>query len=190
MSAQKLLLLVVASVIAIGSSWYYFESPKDGQVSLHETVKENTVENSEGLDTAGSINSNISGNGSFAYLSSLGQNLQCDISVFETGVAVSGEVYIAGESLRADMEMGQGGAVYSSHLIKQQNTLYSWSITPYGDYALQSEITNGNGESKNDASFEEPVEYNCSPWEVDEEMFVLPEGVEFKTMEEMVPEVQ
>lgn len=38
MSAQNLLLLVVASVIAIGGLWYYFDSSKKEVVGLRDTV--------------------------------------------------------------------------------------------------------------------------------------------------------
>lgn len=187
MSAQNLLLIVAVAVLLIGGGWFYFNRDDE---PLGSEIGGNVEEDADELQSSG-----LRGAGSFRYLMGLGQNLTCDFSSVseETGGAVAGTVYVAGELIRADFDMEQAGEAYESHMIQDGEMSYTWTISPQGTFAFKAPISevpgaeaSGSASGNRSVDLSQEVDYDCRPWNVDNALFIPPADVVFMSMEDMM----
>lgn len=192
MSAQNLLLIVAIVVLLIGGGWYYFDSKNEAP----ENEDMMSGEENEEAESAAPLK----GAGSFRELMGLGQNLTCDFSYVadDTNGAVAGTVYVAGELVRADFDMMQGGVTYESHMIQDGEMAYTWTVSPQGTFAFRSDVSeattsgasdSGSANGNRGVDLSQEVDYDCRTWNVDNALFVPPADVEFMNPEEMMKDM-
>ena len=140
----------------------------------------------------------FAGAGSFLSLMALGRDLTCDFSYVapDTNGAVAGTVFISGERMRGDFEMEQSGEVMQSHMIQDDEYMYTWSQGSMGSFAMKMPLdeaeTTGAQTDVTSESYSRPValdydvNYSCQPWSVSAATFVPPADIDFMTMEEMM----
>lgn len=118
----------------------------------------------------------LNGTGTLASLMDAEGAYRCTIEEGESQIASSGTIYIALGKLRGDFRTRvSGGITVASHVIATDGYVYTWS-----DFSSKGIVTaldlsgRAPGELLSSA-----VHYYCSPWEADQNVFVLPPGVSF-----------
>lgn len=197
MNLQRIVVLCIV-VVALVGAWYFFMSdPKEAHAPATTDSVETVGENDDQTTETQKSNDALSGFGSFANIMGLGRNLTCDFThvAEETGGAVAGTVYISGERLRGDFEMEQAGMVYKSHMIHDDETIYTWTESDQGMVAMKFPNTDDDGGLIDDGqaddrsmSLDEAVEYDCRPWSVNASAFVPPSDIEFMDFESFMEE--
>ena len=187
-STQNLLLTVLLGVLLVGGAWYYVEKKSEEPATDDEASVEKEVEEPNEPEP------NLAGYNSFGYLMALNRDLACDFSYTapDTDGAVAGTVYISDENIRADFEMEQAGEIYRSHLIQNNEEVYTWTESSLGTFAFVSPIaeegTTGSDTSQPDRSLDmsQTVDYDCQPWSWDGSLFVPPGDIDFLSPEEVL----
>lgn len=181
---------VVLGVIVLAVGVYFFMStPAAGPV-----VEDGTVSDTSGEEET-SVRS--SGEGTFAEVLALGENITCDFTYTdpETGGETEGTVFVAGERVRGDFAMTQEGEEYSFNTIQDGEYGYTWGSGPMGamamKFALQKDDTVASTEESSQDPFETDarVTYECDRWSVDESKFVPPADVEFQDFTEATMQI-
>lgn len=134
----------------------------------------------------------LAGTGTLATLLERGQALECTISYApetDEAVAVEGTYFVAGEDMRGDfVTTDAAGEEYVASMIKDADTLYTWSDIEGETYGMRIDLEALPEES---AASEQPdtrepvpldaqVSYDCEPWgNVDRSVFEPPRDVVF-----------
>lgn len=194
MGLQKIVVLCVALVAVVGGYWLIASSGADEATAVPVATEQESAAAPEAGDTE-----SLAGFGSFASLLSLGRNITCDYTYQdEDGNTGSGTGYFAGERMRVDSVMTtvEDGAVYNSHVINDTETMYTWTETAEGTFAVMMPVTEveetgsvtyeGADENLGEFSAEQEVTYDCNAWSVDASVFVPPADVEFTDMGAMM----
>ena len=123
-------------------------------------------------------------------LLALGTSQKCTFLSDVDGQQSEGVVYVSGGKVRGDFasRVSANGSLVMSHMIIEGNTMKMWqdgesmgmvmSVPQGGDVPQQT------GEKS--LSYDEKVDYSCSPWIVDGSVFVAPTNVMFHSMDEMM----
>ncbi len=148
--------------------------------------------------TPESDSSVLTGQDTFANLFKLGRTLECSFSFKDNGISYDGTGFFAGKQMRTDsMYMGDGRATYMSSMISDGTTMYTWSKTEAGNFAMKMAVppeTTGGAESSavtaqqqnGQVTLDQKVQYTCKPWNVDGSVFVPPADVQFMDMNDMM----
>lgn len=111
-----------------------------------------------------------------------GESLTCTYTDPDSGS--QGTVYINGEQVRTDMAVVVENKPYNSHMITDGETVYVWQDEMEGGFMMpvnqEEEIddTQANEEVQQ-FDLDREVNYQCSPWTVDNSQFVVPQDREF-----------
>ncbi len=127
---------------------------------------------------------------SFAELVRLGKSYHCTFDTTDdAGNATSGEVYVAqsGDKVNGDFELTQAdGVTHQANVIRDGEYNYIWSTM--FDQGFKSKIVSeddsffsSSEKSGDQVGFDEDadVDFDCSPWRVDNAMFVPPAEIKF-----------
>lgn len=137
----------------------------------------------------------LTGQDTFANLFKLGRSLECGFTFKDQGIASEGTGFFDGTHMRVDsMYMGDGRATYMSSMISDGVTMYIWSKTPTGDFAMKMAVppegvttnTEPVDQSKGGLSPQSKVTYKCKSWNVDGSVFVPPTDITFMSMDTMM----
>lgn len=117
----------------------------------------------------------LNGTGTLASLMEAEGAYRCTIEG-ESQIASSGTIYIALGKLRGDFRTRvSGGITVASHLIATDGYVYTWS-----DFSSKGIVTELDMSGRVPGELlSSAVHYYCSPWEADQNVFVLPPGVSF-----------
>jgi hypothetical protein len=101
----------------------------------------------------------------------------------------SGVVYVAGGKMRGDFTSVAAGQTIQSHMIVDGETSYMWSdAMPQGMKMAFADVGAQSGQgSGQSVDVNEKVDYSCSGWTADANMFALPAGVEFSDLGVLLP---
>lgn len=124
----------------------------------------------------------LSGKGAMASLFGLG-SVKCDVTS-EVGAISQGEVYIAGNKMRADFTSQTQAGTFKVHMINDGVTLYSWADSvPQGVKLPAPDISAQAKAPTMEAGFDysAQVDYSCTPWTEDLSVFTPPTSVTFIT---------
>jgi len=198
-TVNTIIIILLVSVVAGGGYMIYTENASaptgtpaqtDGPGERSDAAPTSTTEVSDDSEI-------LAGTDSIASLLERGESLECEFQYLpETGGAVAGTMYIDRGKMRGDFEMEQAGEVYSSHMIQTNETMYTWTESPQGTFAMRFDVSEEDASadtpeptaSRQPVSLEEEVNYECRPWRVDPTFFVPPEDIDFQSMEEMMGE--
>ena len=192
MNTQLIVGIVVALVVGIGA-WLFLSHDK--AVAPSTTESERTTGSSVTASQSAAIKESFTGTGSFLDLMGMGRDLMCNFSYVadDTNAAVAGTVMVSGEDIRGDFEMEQANMLYKSHMIQDGTTIYTWSESPQGNFAIMMPLNEAEeADSTSSSDYERPVnmdndvDYDCQPWSADASVFVPPQDVEFMSPEAMM----
>lgn len=142
--------------------------------------------------------------GTIKDLMSLGQAVKC---TFENPDGQGkGTVFAQGSKAKTEMEIDMDGQKISMNTLVDGDWIYQWGNSMMGNTKmnikemekLSDQYQEGNQEwnpePEQSQSYNQELNYNCSPWGVDDSVFNLPAGVEFtdttKQITKMVDDTQ
>lgn len=191
----NIVIAVLVVVFVAAGAWVLFSGEEVAAPSTAETdttTREDSADSERSVETA----EPFAGEGSLLSLMGLGKDLVCDFSYVaeDTAGAVAGTVKISKDRVRGDFEMMQSGEVYESHMIQDEEYLYTWSETPQGTFALKMNLeeTDTNSADSNSnydqrsIDMDNPVDYDCRAWNVNDSEFQPPSDIEFVSPESMM----
>lgn len=174
----------ILAIIVLGLGLWWFTSR--GQQS------EMTTQNTESMPAE---------NQTIRDLLTSGDPVTCDYTASTEAASTTGSIYISAERMRGDFTT-TNGTTSTSHMIFMNNTTYVWDDnepTGYMMGAIDSTMEEGSEDameeesmdkpdstSQNPVNLDDPIDYSCSAWEVDESMFELPNGVNFVDIKSMM----
>lgn len=121
-----------------------------------------------------------------------GRPQKCSFSQVVENSESSGTYYISGKKVRGDYNVKVSEQNVVGHMLLDGSTVYTWSDGQKEGFKM--EITESpntesmNPEQKN-VNIEQKLDYKCESWKADEEVFVLPKEVSFKSLNEMSAKV-
>ena len=142
---------------------------------------------SEGAAGQGTFNTAppTSGQQSLAGLMALGTAQQCAFSQNVVGSSNSGTVYVSAGKVRGDFTSVADGQTTQAHMISDGQDVYTWiEGINLGFKATMSEgqaATPGTPASGG-VDVNQQLNYDCSPWSVDNSKFAVPTSIQFNAM--------
>lgn len=169
--------LVVIVAVGVGAYFVVGQKPSDTSEVTSDTSDIQEAQPDVTQETA-----------SLSDMISKGQNQMCTFSDSETESV--GTVFIGDGNVKADFQSGASGQAVVSHMmLLNGEDAYMWmegetqgfktSLAQISELSAASEQTNALDVNK-------AVDYECYPWEADQEQFDLPETVEFQDMSSML----
>lgn len=129
----------------------------------------------------------LSGQDTLLRLLGLGKTLECSFQFKDDVHKSEGTGFFDGSKMRVDtMYTATSGDIFTSNMISDGQTLYVWSDTETGKFALKMPATTSraNSEADSDTSLDPntTVWYTCQPWSVDGSVFEPPSEITFMDM--------
>ena len=121
--------------------------------------------------------------GTFRDIAATGFPQKCSVESTKGGYTSTGVVYVAEGLMRGDFITADApsGSI-ESHMIVKENVSYVWSsAAPQGIKMNLTSSANGGGvtSTSDGFSYDDRVNYTCSPWSVSQDLFALPAGISF-----------
>ena len=186
--------LVIVALLVVGAGIYVFLNGPSQRENITDAVIEDGQVNemqdeSEDRDVA-----TYDQVGTIDDILAQGTSVSCEFyseNVIDGIVnTYSGVIYYDQDRMRVDAVSALDSELTSLEdvkvdLIVSGDVAYSW--TEFG--ATQIDLTSAESDTVADdhvALLEDTINYDCEPWSVDESVFVLPEGVEFLDVNQMM----
>ncbi len=135
--------------------------------------------------------------GSLFDLFNKGGNLQCTFSGAQDGQNISGTIYVSGKRMKGVFEIEMEPTTITSNMISDGEFVYTWSdLLPQG---IKMKLTDAEGNADADSTtlspevlesvkeFQRDYDYDCSEWDVDSALFVVPTNVTFTDFTNLNP---
>ena len=120
---------------------------------------------------------------SFTRLMAAGQSVECSFE--KKDGSQKGTMYVAGEKLRGEFLMKEGGSEYTMHMIRDTEKMYTWG-GPMGEgqgmimpVSMQGRSPMGGPQT---ANMDEEMDFTCKPWSADAGQFQPPSDVTFQDL--------
>ena len=190
----KLFLGIGAAIFIAIVAWFMLGRNAEAPATVESTNTETPAAVTPAEKTE-PVSDTFSGVGSFLDLMKLGRDISCEFSYVspDSNGAVAGTVQFSGGMMRGDFEMQQAGEVYTSHMIQDNDYMYTWSESPQGTFAVKmpveeegAETTAQSGEYERPVDLNNDVDYECRPWGVNASVFTPPGDIQFRSMEDMM----
>lgn len=154
-----------------------------GEKNQQQAQKQISNENSQQMNQG--ENKSNSTRGTLKELLSRGEKLRCEFSSENTETKMNGTAYTDGERLHQEVFVDQGdSADIKTNLIKKDDQIYLWnSMEPGQGMKInlnETEKTTGSNEGNVNSDLNQPLDYKCEPWQVNEEKFQIPADIDFK----------
>lgn len=209
---------IVCAVVVIGggAAFFLFSTGQSGQAantaqdtSDTSDTSDTTTTGTSDLETQSDTTEAIAGSGTLAELLSRGRNLQCTWTYDDTDTPMSGTAYITPDQFRSEAEIVVEGETMSYYMIGDEEVMYSWTegsfnpgfgmIIRPGEMAeaapTDAETESGQPDTPSaedmQAFQDVATEYNyeCEPWTVDRALFEVPQDIEFREMNDLIPDM-
>ncbi len=154
---------------------------------------------SEGEDTSAEIQETKveQGVSTFMSLFTKTETMKCTYSTDAIGgdsIPTNGVIYTAGGRVSVKTTMIQNNEEMTFNTIDDGTNNYSWGQSTEGTFAIKTKHLEPTTEAEtvepenNPASFDynQEVEYDCTPWTVDDSVFVPPSDIVFMDLEMMM----
>ena len=137
------------------------------------------------------VSDHLTGQDSLKNLLALGKTLECSFRTSDDGITTEGSAFFDSGKLRVDtMYTGASSSIDTSSLIISGDTMYTWSKTDAGEFAIKMPTAavpaTSAGTRKGEVSLQNNVQYDCKPWRVDGSVFVPPADLTFMDMSAMM----
>ncbi|MEK7180440.1 MAG: hypothetical protein AAB706_03105 [Patescibacteria group bacterium] len=118
-----------------------------------------------------------------------GKAQQCLISSSNEFSQSSGVVYVANGKVRGDFDSLSQGVQVQSHMIVDGDYSYIWTSESNQGFKTKIDASTTNSASQTNQQgidYNQQMDYACSPWSADASFFVLPKGIIFTDLAEMM----
>lgn len=186
---KNTIIYIVAAIIIIGGI-AAFTMSRSGQPAPGGS----TATQSENQQTARESGSGLAtGKVSMKDLLISGKSQKCTFTQTASGSQSSGTVYIADGKIRGDFESAAsaaGGTNMQSHMITDGNTSYVWTSGMSQGFKMSTVQSAPSGSAQKQAvDYNQALDYACAPWNPDQSMFMLPQGITFTDMNAMMRDI-
>lgn len=177
------LAVVILAIVGVGAFLFTRKPPTNNQTPNNSIMEGNKF------------------SGTFMDLLALGQNYTCTFdTVDDAGTKTKGKVYVAagGNKLSGQFLITQAdGTEVDSNIIRDGEYNYIWtSLQPEGyktKITLDNDSLFGSGKDSGKStnlSDDINLDFDCSPWAVDNTMFIPPSNIEFLDLSETMMQLQ
>jgi hypothetical protein len=138
------------------------------------------------------VSDHMTGQDSLQSLLALGKTLECSFRTSDEKMPAEGTAFFDNGKLRVDtMYTGASSSVETANMIVSDGTMYTWSKTTQGSFALKMPLSaiptaGATKKPEKSVSLENKVQYDCKPWHVDGSVFVPPSDITFMDMGAMM----
>lgn len=138
------------------------------------------------------VSDHTTGQDSLQSVLALGKTLECSFRTSDEKMPAEGTAFFDNGKLRVDtMYTGASSSVETANLIMAEGTMYTWSKTSEGSFAIKMPLSaippaGTPMKSEKSVSLENKVQYDCKPWRVDGSVFVPPADVTFMDIGDMM----
>lgn len=137
-------------------------------------------------------NATESGPQSLKDLLTAGQSVKCEYN--DQANNSQGTAYVTTKKMRGDFSSVVEGKTIVSHMIFDNETTYVWQEGETSGLMMKNTADDqttspdySSPEAPQSVNLEEKIDYQCSPWIVNNAMFSLPEGIDFKDLSALIP---
>lgn len=179
--SKQMTLIIAAVVILLIVGVAGFTLMRNNLSSPAETAQvkssPTSTTNAQTSPTKGTLQSLISG----------GQNLSCEINMEQGG----GTTYVSGKKMRGDFTVDVDGKQMLSHMIGDGEFMFMWTdgVSQGTKFKIDPNSprpsVSASGQAQV-ADLNQEVDLKCNPWTPDPSKFVLPAGVTFADMSQML----
>jgi hypothetical protein len=153
---------IIGGIVLLGGGFWFISS--DGYMG----------------STNGQENMSISGKSSLTSLMARGGNYMCMVTMDGDTAGAKGEVYIAGQNVKATFSLTVQNQQMVSYMIQKDGYVYSWTNAYAQGVKTQvkpvQEVPDTPGAMSAVGS---TVSYDCKPWKADQSIFVVPTNITF-----------
>jgi len=181
---KKVIPILVIVILVLLGLGFFLITRNPSSTAPDSTQNQNLQEDNLQTGTVGSKQS-------LRALLGLPTSQTCEYTDDRTGSG--GKVYVSSGRFQGDFSNVVNGQVSTSHIYSDGQTMYIWmegSDTGFkNSLAAVESITpspDDNAGVETDFNIDEQLDYRCQNWTVDESLFQLPSGVQFKSMESVM----
>ena len=178
---KPMLLLGIALVIALLLAGFFLIKKS----SLTKSLDKSNGSTQKTTEESGTVS------GTLAQLIGMGKNMQCTFNYADKTYSNKGTMYVSGKNVRGDFDSVIDGKVSNMHMIHVDQYSYIWGSTmPEGIKMKDSAVptgagaraVEGNAGAQANQYFDanKKVDYKCAPWNANQSLFTVPEGVTFR----------
>ena len=160
-----------------------------GGIAAFTMMKPSNTVPGPGESGTPSVTGETSGMKSLKELFALGTSQKCTFTNTTDASESSGVVYLSNGKMRGDFTSVAAGKTIQSHMIVEGKTSYVWSDAMAGQgikMSFEDTDTPSSAPEGQSVDLDAKTNYSCSGWGVDQAIFVLPQGVEFKDLSAMM----
>jgi hypothetical protein len=182
---KKIVILIVVLLLLLvagGAYWFFSKKPNSNQTST--SFPQPTSEVSQLVPTAAAPKT-------LKELLTSGFAQKCTFSINTENYSGTGTMYINSGKVRGDIDAKIADKTTISHMLVDGNTTYVWmgeETTGFKMTLNPEDKATASAATKNNGSIDpnQALDYNCSPWVVDANMFKLPTTVKFSDFSSMI----
>ena len=168
MNMNKIIIGVVVAVVVIGGGvWYFLSQKGTGPISNSSTLS------TESFSEKSSLKNLVARGGSW----------KCTFAIDAGGTNSTGTVYVAMGKVRSDFKsvVPQVNMTIESHMISDGAYAYTWTSSMPQGFKVPIDVTTDTAvpSGSENLDYNSALDYNCTAWPTDENMFVLPTDITF-----------
>ena len=173
--SRNTILAVVVAIVVVGGGWYLMSGG-----SVPSGTDTQTTATQGGTQQGASSGGTIAGSATIGGLIALGSNLECTVTISQSGAQLDGTVYLSGGKMRSDFSTTQGSKPINSSTIMDGTYVYTWTDTSTQGYKTTAASTGVAGAgSHGGVDSQTAVKYSCKPWSPVASKFTPPSNVKF-----------
>lgn len=168
---KSLPIIAVVLVAGIGLWWFLSGNASQNNVPANQ---ENSTQTEDDAQTSATT---------IRALMAMNQPMTCEFSMPVEDKTASGKIYVHGQKARTDYDASAFGITGQGHMIADGQTAYIWyDGSAQGLKMTIPEETEASADAQTEIGgidMNSELEYDCSPWRVDNGMFTPPRNVTF-----------
>lgn len=171
-------LWIILGVAVVGGGIYFATKSKDVDMVKDDNASQGMVE--EEKDTTNTKQT-------FKELAMRNGSSECTFTMDVANSSSTGTVYVSNGNVRGNFSSTAGGKTYNSHMIlKDQKDMYVWMDGSTTGFKMSIDAAAQTAQDKTSVDPNAPYDFNCKNWNTDMSVFVLPSGVTFTSMADMM----
>ena len=172
---------MVSGVVAISIGGFVVWQFGAGQSTKAPALVEKTM--IEGAFEYMSDSQSITGTDTLATLRNLDRDIECTFKFKDDGMYSEGTGFFSDGNVRVDaIARTESDATYLSNIIMNSELLYIWGESTMGTFAVTMPVAPAGSSTAKTNEYltaDESVSYSCSPWNVDNSVFMPPAHLDF-----------
>ena len=168
---------IIVAVVIIGAGVWYFMS-----MGSPNGAGQNATSTAQGgsEQSSGAGGGTMSGSATIGGLIALGSNLECSVTISQSGQQLEGTVFLSGGKMRSDFSTTQDTNTINASTINDGTNVYTWTNMSTQGYKTTAASTGVAGAgSHGGVDSTTAVKYSCKPWSPVAAKFTPPSNIKF-----------